>query len=215
MLPRAGGSLPADGRHLYDPHWGGPRTLAYLEVGRVRLVAGGRDVTSAFPEVAAALVGAAPAGTILDGELVIPDAIGRLDRLAVRRRLRQQRGFLTATATFVVTDLPWLAGVPLVAQSLLTRRGRLDDLHVGRDHLVAPAPLVGEAAALLASIRTRRLDGLVAKRMDSPYLPGVRSRLWRLVRAAAVSVPDPADADEASMAWPLALLRSLPLGEEP
>jgi bifunctional non-homologous end joining protein LigD len=217
MLPRAVAELPSDGRHLRDLHWGGLRTLAHLRPDGTRLIVGGRDVTAAFPEVVAALAGVAPPGTILDGELVVPDAAGRLDRPALRGRLRGSRAVATATATLVVSDLPWLAGSPLLAQPLRVRRQRLAALHLAGDHLVVPAPLAGAAGALLAVIRERGLEGVTAKRLDSPYLPGVRSRLWRLARATPRSAElAPLDEAVATGVGPLlALLRTLPLGEEP
>jgi bifunctional non-homologous end joining protein LigD len=216
MLPRAARHLPTDGRYFFDPHWGGPRTLAHVGPEGARLIVGAREVTAAFAEVVAALAGAAPPGTILDGELVVPDATGRLDRPALRRRLRGRTGTVVATATFVVGDLPWLAGVPLLSEPFRVRRERLTALGIGRDHLVAPAPLAGEGAALLAACRERGLEGVIARRLDSPYLPGVRSRLWRLVRAA----PRPGDTavEDTKTCRPgplLALLRTLPFGEEP
>lgn len=216
MLPRAARHLPTDGRYFFDPHWGGPRTLAHVRSEGVRLVVGAREVTATFAEVVAALAGAAPPGTILDGELVVPDAAGRLDRPALRRRLRGGRG-ATATATFVVTDLPWLAGAPLTALPFRVRRQRLADLRLARDHLVAPAPLSGEGAALLAACRERGLEGVMARRLDSPYLPGVRSRLWRLVRATfGPDDIEPVLDRAGERAGPfLALLRTLPFGEEP
>jgi bifunctional non-homologous end joining protein LigD len=180
-----------------------------------RLIVGAREVTAAFTEVVAALAGAAPPGTILDGELVVPDASGRLDRPALRRRLRGGRG-ATATATFVVTDVPWLAGAPLLSEPFRVRRERLTTLGIERDHLVAPAPLSGEGAALLAACRERGLEGVIARRLDSPYLPGVRSRLWRLMRAA----PRPGDTEVEQATTGergplLALLHTLPFGDEP
>lgn len=217
MLPRTARELPTDGRHLFDPHWGGPRTLAHVGPGGARLIVGAREVTAAFAEVVAALAGAAPRGTILDGELVVPDAAGRLDRPALRRRLHGRTGAAVATATFVVSDLPWLSGWPLLSEPFRLRRERLTALGIGRDHLVAPAPLAGDGAALLAACRERGLEGVIARRLDSPYLPGVRSRLWQLVRATFG--PDDAEPilDQGSerAGTLLALLRTLPFGGEP
>src|SRR3990172_3747452 len=171
MLPRAARELPTDGRYLFDPHWGGPRTLAHVGPEGARLIVGAREVTAAFAEVVAALAGAAPLGTILDGELVVPDASGRLDRPALRRRLRGCTGAAVATATFVVGDLPWLAGVPLLSEPFRVRRERLTALGIGRDHLVAPAPLSGQGAALLAASRERRAGGGAAPPPPPPAPP--------------------------------------------
>src|SRR5574340_578576 len=73
MQPRPVSRLPDDGRHLYDPSWGGVRVLAFVQSGTVRLLASrGRDLTARVPEVVEGL-SAAAAGTgpcLFDGELV-------------------------------------------------------------------------------------------------------------------------------------------------
>src|SRR3989304_2005468 len=79
------------------------------------------------------------------------------------RRTRGRTGAAVATATFVVGALPWLAGVPLLSEPFRVRRERLTALGIGRDHLVAPAPLSRPGAALLAGRRPRRPGGGAAQ----------------------------------------------------
>ncbi len=94
-------------------------------------------------------------------------------------------------ATLVVSDLPWLAGRLLLAESLERRRARLAELAIAAPSIVVLEPARG-AAAVLQLIALHGLVGVVAKRADSPYLPGVRSRLWTLIRVADVMADEAA-----------------------
>jgi bifunctional non-homologous end joining protein LigD len=222
MLPRSSARLPVDGRHLLDVSWGGLRALAHIAPDGPRLIVHGRDLGAGFPELTRALEDIASWGTVLDGEIVVPDASGGLDRDALRDRLRGM-GSVAATstavttpaaATLVISDLLWLDGGSLMAEPLRARRARLTALRLDRPHLVALAPAADGGARLLDAARERGLAAVIAKRLDSPYLSGVRSRLWRSVRVDAVgdTAADSADAGDAWNAPLLALLRTLPLG---
>ena len=212
MQPRRGDRLPVDGRHLFDISWAGLRVLAHVERGAVRLVSHGRDVSAAFPELAAALADDAPPGTILDGEIVVPDAGGRLDRAALRERVRGG-GRVGPGAALVLSDVPWLGGSPQLAQPLRVRRARLAALRLDRPHIVVLEAAQDAGPHILAAARAAGLAAIVAKRLDAPYLPGVRSRLWRAVavNSAELTVRDEPEA-EALSARLVALLRPLPLG---
>jgi len=217
MLPRPSARLPLDGRHLLDLWWGGLRVLVHLAADGPRLIVHGRDLAASFPELRSALEGLASRGTVLDGEIVVPDASGGLDRAALRERLRAENG-IVGLAALVISDLLWLDGGSLLAEPLRARRARLTALDLDRPHLVALAPTSESGARLLDAARERGLAAVIAKQLDSPYLPGVRSRLWRSVRADAVGgfAADPADQDGARNAWDaplLALMRTLPLGD--
>jgi bifunctional non-homologous end joining protein LigD len=212
MWPRPGIRVPLDGRHLFDVSWGGLRALAHLGTAEPRLIVHGHDVAPHFPELIRALADVAPPGTILDGEIVVPDATGRPQRAALRERLRGPAGE-PATATLVISDLPWLEGRALLGAPLRVRRARLDALHVERPHLVVLTPVTEDGGALREAARERGLAAVIAKRLDSPYLPGVRSRLWRSLRVGpAVTLDDGPMTPEPGTATALALLRTLPLG---
>ncbi|HEX5466488.1 MAG TPA: hypothetical protein VFW92_07405 [Candidatus Limnocylindrales bacterium] len=195
MLARSVPRLPDDGRHLYDPSWGGVRVLAYVQEGAVRLVAArGRDLTARLPEVAAALATAlAAAGPcLLDGELVAPDADGRLDRGALAARLGRSRSAErrragAAPASLLVADCLVEGGRSLLARPLSDRRARLARILRPSPHVVALEPFAGSPGELLAAARGLGLAAVLAKDRQGPYLPGMRSRLW--LRAAASGRP--------------------------
>ena len=211
MLPRQARRLPADDARLVDPTWDGLRVLADACGARVRLLIEGVDIAERFPDLVMSLRSLDLPGVVLDAEIVVPQARSR----ALGRALRGQHGPIRP-ATLVISDLLWVAGRPLLAESIERRRDRLAGLAIAAPHLVALAPAAG-ADAVLQVVALHGLLGVVAKRADSPYLSGVRSRLWTLVRVsdamAAVSLaPEP---DERAASRPdIALLRTLPLGED-
>jgi bifunctional non-homologous end joining protein LigD len=211
MLPRVARVLPVDDAHMVDPTWGGLRVLAAVRGGSVSLLVDGLDVAERFPGLVAALAGLDLSSALLDGEIVVPGARGRSLADAIRRR-----GEPIVPASLVISDLPWLAGRALVAEPLDRRRDRLAGLAIAAPHLVALAPAAG-ASAVLEVATLHGLAGIVAKRADSPYLPGVRSRLWTFVRVGDVSIaaPDAPGSGTSHGSRPdIVLLRTLPLGED-
>jgi bifunctional non-homologous end joining protein LigD len=233
MLPRTAHRLPVDEAHLVDPTWGGLRVLASAFGHRVGLYVEGRDVADRFPDLVASLGSLDLPGALLDGEIVVPGVRGRALVGAIGRP-----GPAIRPATLVVFDLPWLAGHVLIAESLVRRRDRLAELAIRAPHVVAVDPAFGTTAVLQVVV-LHGLVGVIAKRADSPYLPGVRSRLWRLVRVADIKAapPEPqgrplSHALDHVTNWPpgvatddtgkrsrrrrsdIALLRKLPLGED-
>ncbi|MGH2467129.1 MAG: hypothetical protein ACRDGL_05310 [Candidatus Limnocylindrales bacterium] len=200
MLARTVACLPDDGRHVYDPSWGGVRVLAFVRAGTVRLIAArGRDLTARVPEVAAglgAVLGAA-GPCLLDAELVAPDASGRLDRGALAARLGRSRAAGRrrsdgVQASLVVTDCLVGGGRSLLARPLADRRDRLSRLLRPAPHVIPLAPFVGSPRELLEAAGRMGLAAVLAKDPRGPYLPGVRSRLWLRV---SVGRTGPASAD--------------------
>jgi bifunctional non-homologous end joining protein LigD len=88
--------------------------------------------------------------------------------------------------TWVAFDVCFLDGTSLLDQPYRTRRAALEDLDI-RGPAWAPTPAsLGEGMALLRAARQHELEGVVAKRLDSRYLPGRRSRSWVTIRSGAV-----------------------------
>ncbi|HET7493842.1 MAG TPA: hypothetical protein VFJ80_00215 [Candidatus Limnocylindrales bacterium] len=210
-------------QHLFEPWWGGTRALIAVGPadrpgsGEVRIVdAEGIDRTAALPELAGTAVRLAARSAILDGELVVVDADGRADTPALARRLDGKPGRAVA---FLAFDLLHLDGVSLLGQPLVKRREALRRILRPGDEVVAVPAIATEGRALFDAIVAQGLAGMMARQRQGPYLPGIRSRLWRYIPAVAGSVPaaDLADAPEeaASATAPvLALLNRLPLDDE-
>lgn len=176
------GDLPPDGDEgwAYEIKWDGMRLLAYVDPGGptpLRLqTTRGHDAAPRWPELAG-LADAVGRSAVLDGEVVVLDEDGRSDfgRLQTRRY----------PVTFIVFDLLWFDGNELIALPYLDRRRLLTGLVDEGDEATpwrVPAHHVGDGRTLYEHAEAAGLEGLIAKRTDSPYLPGKRSPAWRKVK---------------------------------
>lgn len=187
---------PFDSPHfLFEPAWGGRRALAFVGpaetpgTGEVRLVAaGGEDLSARLPELAGLAVRVSARSAVLDGELVVVDGRGRADPGALERRLAGQPGRPVA---YLVFDILHLDGRWLLRTALARRREALRrTLRPGDEVVMVPA-IAGEGRALHDAVTAQGIAGVLARRRSSPYLPGVRSTLWRSIPAGAPA-QDPA-----------------------
>jgi len=211
-------------QHLFEPWWGGLRALVSIGPGErpgegdVRVVdAEGADRTAVLPELAGTAVRVAARSAILDGELVAVDADGRADDAALARRLDGKSGRPVA---FLAFDILHLDGTSLLGQPLARRRDLLRRILRPGDEVVAVPAIATEGRALFDAIVAQGLAGMMARQRQGPYLPGIRSRLWRFIPAIAGSVSAseladaPAEPAATSATAPvLALLSRLPLDD--
>ncbi|MFS4093716.1 ATP-dependent DNA ligase [Streptomyces sp. AF1A] len=192
MLATPGTLPPAaqDERWAYETKQDGQRVMVYLPGdGSVLLRArSGEDITAAYPELRplGAALGTAPA--VLDGEVLALDARGRADFQLLQSRMglahapaRAARRAAQVPVHLVLFDVPYLAE-PLLRLPYVRRRARLVDLGLAGPHWSTPAAVTGHGAEALAATREHGLEGLVCKRLDSVYEPGVRSRAWIKIR---------------------------------
>jgi len=185
MLATAGG-LPRGPGWAYEFKWDGVRALVHIDDGRVRLFArSGAEITAAYPELQA--LGYGMSSTVLDGEIVAMGADGRPSFSAVAERMHVRDSTKAAVlaaaspVTFIAFDVPRLGGVDLTDAPYQVRRAALEVLELNGEHwLTSPVFYDGEAA--LAAARVHQLEGVMAKRLDSPYQPGVRSASWVKVK---------------------------------
>jgi bifunctional non-homologous end joining protein LigD len=173
----------------YELKWDGVRAIAYCEGGHLRLESRNlREITPQYPELRplAAVLGAREA--VLDGEAVAFDEDGRpsFERLQSRINLASEaavrRKMADVPVTYLIFDLLYLDGHTLVDLPYTERRERLEALELEGSHWQTPRHHRGEGKALLRLTQERDLEGLVAKRLDSRYLPGRRSRAWLKVK---------------------------------
>ncbi len=208
--------------HVFEPRWGGRRALAFIEPDgtprgvRLRLIdENGRDLAGHLPELASLpdLVDELPA--IVDGEIVMPDKVGRMDEDALVARLAD--GETTgSTPVFLAFDLLWAAGHPIIAQPLVRRREHLAKiLHPSVELVVLPG-VVRDGIDLYFAVAQQGLRGVMARHLRSPYLPGRRSDLWRWIASRPGEMPlhilpDPVVAPPSRPV--LALIQRLPLDD--
>jgi bifunctional non-homologous end joining protein LigD len=188
MLPMPA-SEPFDSpEYAFDVAWEGVRALASIDAGEVRLW--GRDLsdlTNRYPEVQE-LAAAAPAETIVDGELIVSDIDGRPDAVALETRQHARQEAVTRAAaahpvTYVVYDLLYLRGRPLLKEPLVRRRPRMFEAIRSSGRIYVVEPVAHDGLALYDAAREKGLDGVVAKRLDSPYRTGQRHPDWLQIDA--------------------------------
>ncbi len=182
------GDLPVGEEWRYEVKWDGMRALVFVDHGTVRVQSyNERDVTASWPELAG-LAEAVPATTaLLDGEIVATDAQGRpsFGRLQQRMHLTKAAEVAARAAevpvTYVAFDLLHLEGHDLTGLPLVDRRRLLDEL-LEPGPCWQRSPLHDDGQALLEAATAQGLEGVVAKRLDSPYEPGKRVRTWLKVK---------------------------------
>ncbi len=183
-------SLPRDEeRWAFEIKWDGVRAIAYCDGGQLRLQSRNlRDITAGYPELRemAAQLGSREA--VLDGEVVAFDQQGRpsFERLQGRMNLASEsavrRRMGDIPVTYLAFDLLYLDGRSLLDAPYAERRSRLRELRLDGPSWQTPGEHRGEGRRLLELSAAQGLEGLVAKRLDSRYLVGRRSRAWLKVK---------------------------------
>ncbi len=184
MLATAGALPPEDGHWAYEVKWDGVRALVAVEQGRVRLSSrAGNDVTGGYPELAEVRT---PEAVLLDAEVVAFDASGRPDFGLLQSRMHVRgpgRDLLRATpVTLLVFDVLHVGGASLLGQTYDERRAVLEALALDGPHWQVPPAFLADGSAVVDATRAQGMEGVVAKRRDSRYLPGRRSDCWRKVK---------------------------------
>lgn len=175
---------------VYELKLDGYRLMAEFGEGDVFLkTRGGANATAWFPEVADALRPLDVGRCVVDGEICVLDERGRSDFDKLHARARRRRRVAGADpVVFCVFDLLIEAGSSLMDEPLLERKRRLEKL-------LTPAPAstlylghFKEGQEIFRNaVVPLKLEGLVAKRSDSNYQPGIRSLDWvKLKRKGAV-----------------------------
>ena len=181
---------PDDGNWALEMKWDGVRALAFVERGRVRLMSRTeRDITVAYPELAALGNATGHKQLLLDGEIVVfgPDGWPEFEALQPRMHVSDasQARLLAGQnpVTYLVFDLLQLDGRPLLDEGYAERRARLDELGLAGPYWQTPPSFSGEDFPAVQEVSLEHgMEGVVAKRLDSRYAPGVRTGNWRKIK---------------------------------
>ncbi|HSM44064.1 MAG TPA: non-homologous end-joining DNA ligase, partial [Acidimicrobiia bacterium] len=183
----------------FEPKWDGIRALAACDT-KTRLVSrNGNNVTPGYPELHALHEQLVAVNAIVDGEIVAFEdgrpSFQRLQgRMHVRDAQRLERLARTIPVVFMAFDLIYLDGVDLTGQAFTERRRLLEESVVVSERLQLSPVVEGSGRALFTAARDQNLEGIVAKRSDSTYQPGKRSRSWLKVKVIF-------DADVVIVGW--------------
>lgn len=179
------GQLPEGEGWAWEMKWDGQRAIAQVEPGSSRLFSrNGNDITATFPELADPLVDVLDGReAILDGEIVALDSKGRPSFGRLQRRMHVLRPTTALRAdvpvTFYLFDLLALDGHSTTSLPYTERRANLDTLGFSGPRVQVPPYWTDvDGDRMLGLAREHRLEGVVAKRIDSTYRPGRRSPTW-------------------------------------
>ena len=172
----------------YEIKWDGMRAIMQIESGQYRIWSANEiDATARFPELEGLIRSTGARSVALDGEIVTFDVRGNpsfqllQSRIHVDRKADPAKRAMQAPVTLVLFDLLRIDGNDLISLPWSARRQALEQLVEAGPHWQVSS-VATDGDALLTAVTERRLEGIVAKRSDSVYLPGRRSPLWRKIK---------------------------------
>ncbi len=184
------GPLPTRPGWVAEVKWDGIRLVTAVGPGGVRCwTRSAREVSGTWPELTqVSVAGLAGRTGVFDGEIVALGVDGRpsfellQQRMGLSAAADVARAVRDIPAVYMVFDVLALDGRDITATSWAHRRSLLDGLALAPWQVPAAHP---DPAALLAFTGEQGLEGVVAKRIDSLYRPGVRSPAWVKVKHIA------------------------------
>lgn len=160
------------GQWAFEGKWDGYRLLVDADHGNLTLRSRrGRDVTAEYPQLRALAADLADHHVILDGEAVALDESGVPNFSEMQNRARSTR------VEFWAFDILFLDGRSLLRAKYSDRRRLLEALAEGGG-VIVPDPLDGDGPEAMEYARSKRWEGVIAKKRDSTYQPGRRSSAW-------------------------------------
>jgi len=182
MLAVSGQPFSASG-WIFEPKIDGTRCIAHLSEEVVLQNRRLANITARYPELVASLRKGACSSCILDGEIAVfsgglPDFGGLEMREHQNRDLRIKYLAEKRPATYIVFDILSAGGEKLMARPLEMRKKILSQVLQGDDRVVITDYLPEEGEAYFGAAVKMGLEGVVAKRLSSPYQPGTRSPDW-------------------------------------
>lgn len=197
MYATLGHELPRGGEWTFEPKYDGMRVIAEASRRQVHLITrNGKDKSGQFPEIVLALrelARRAGRTLVLDGEVVArtrrrggAQASSEFQQLQARMHLQDPEEILRlaidAPTSLVLFDFVRDGRTILMPRPLRERRERLDALFAAAadpdDATLKVSDRSLRGAAMLARARRAGWEGVIAKRMDAAYQPGIRSEAW-------------------------------------
>jgi len=186
MLPRD------DSAWAFEFKWDGIRAVMHVDGGRIGVSSrNGNDLSTSFPELRALGEQLGSHQAVFDGEIVAFDEQGRprfqnlQPRIHATNAIKAKRLSQEHPAVYVIFDLLYFDGELLITLPYAERRRRLEALGLEKNSVgswtLSPR-FDGPGADVLQASRDQGLEGILAKKRDSPYVPGKRSANWIKVK---------------------------------
>jgi DNA ligase D-like protein (predicted ligase) len=175
MLAKLVRTLPKGAEWEYEVKLDGYRLEAVKTDDKVRLYSRrGNDFTKKFVRITKQIENIKADSFVIDGEAVVVDERGVPSFQMLQNRASLPRGWALAYYAF---DLLNLNGKDLMGCPLKERRALLEKL-LGNSGVLLSQSLPGTLSQIMQAVRQHGLEGVIAKRVDSPYKPGQRTDLW-------------------------------------
>jgi bifunctional non-homologous end joining protein LigD len=177
----------------FEVKYDGYRALAEWDATGARLKSRrGVDMTTWFEEVVLALTSVGGARCVVDGEICVVNEEGVAGDAEFKRLFSRsaRRGYKPGDdlVTYVVFDILIAADANVMEQPLRERRALLEEVLEDVPQVRVVDQMAQHGAPMYQAALQLGLEGIVAKRLDAPYRPGVRSRDWlKVKRPSAVT----------------------------
>ena len=167
----------------YEIKWDGYRCLAFLDSATRLQSRNLKELSGFFPELSRLHLQCSRQGCLLDGEIVtFRNGLPSFQRLQKRAQLRSmeqiQAAARSAPVVYIAFDLLYLDGEPVYHTPWKERRSLLSDLVRPTESFILSEAIPNRGVDFFQAVATKGLEGVMAKRVDSPYLPGKRSDFW-------------------------------------
>ncbi len=171
---------PVDGKDwVFEVKWDGYRCLAFIENKAVTLLSrNGQPFNQKFPEISSALSGHR-LNAVFDGEITALDKEGRSSFQLLQNYLKTGRGNLV----YYIFDLLYLEDRSLIGLPLIDRKNLLQSIIPDSDRIKFSGHVPTEGRRFFETTAAAGIEGIVAKRIDSRYEPGKRSKAWLKIKA--------------------------------
>ena len=178
MLATLADDVPRGAGWTFEIKWDGYRIIATVAGSEAELrTRKDQDYTERFANVAKELAKALKTpDCVVDGEVCALDENGRPSFSAM------QQGKTGTPIVYFVFDLLEVEGEPIIDLPLVERRKRLEKLLDKRNKTVRFSESFDDGRALLRAAKQQKLEGIMAKRLESKYLPGKRTRDWLKIK---------------------------------
>ncbi len=179
-----------DDAWTFEPKLDGVRTLAYVSTDRTTLYSRtGRDQTLQYPELGNLATYVNAMHAVLDGEIVVLNPQGQPSFEMLQQRVnitsptdvdRVRRHYPVRIFVF---DILWADDDDLTGLPLTERREILHNLVTENGPIKFPYAVEGEGRAFYEAAKELGIEGIIAKKRDSVYESGRRSRNWKKIKA--------------------------------
>jgi bifunctional non-homologous end joining protein LigD len=174
---------------LFEPKLDGVRALAFVDGGEVKLFSRrGLDATKQYPGVARELSQQPEPRMVLDGEIAALDESGVPSFQQIQQRLNLigeadiKRAEAQVPVYYYVFDLLWAGGYDLRDVALERRKRLLKQILAPSERVLFVDHFEQEGEAAFKAAVAHGLEGMVAKKLGSPYESGRRSKNWLKVK---------------------------------